>query len=158
MFTYPRITRRRRRPDVGPLLLVPAFAHGDPRRLAELAPHTDKLRLPPGRTLVQAGATARELIVVLAGEAAVLHADGTRAVLRPGAQIGGCELLAHERHAATVVATSALEVVVVNGPAVRWAHAEGIAQLAPPARPSVSRPGASRSPRPDSRPTVRLAS
>src|SRR5918994_7449771 len=92
MFTFPRITHRRRRPDVGSLLLVPAFTHGHPRRLAELAPHTDRLRLPPGRTLVQAGATARELIVVLAGEAAVLHPDGTRTVLRPGAEIGGHEL------------------------------------------------------------------
>ncbi|HLM62751.1 MAG TPA: cyclic nucleotide-binding domain-containing protein [Acidimicrobiales bacterium] len=158
MFTFPRITRRRRRPDVGPLLRVPAFAHGDPGRLAELARHTDILRLPPGRTLVRAGATARELIVLLAGEAAVLRADGTRAVLRPGAQIGGCELLGRERHAATVVATSALEVVVVNGPAVRWALAEGIAELAPPASLSASRPGASPSPRRDPKPTVRLAS
>jgi CRP-like cAMP-binding protein len=132
MFTLPRGVGRRRRPDIGSVLRVPAFAVGDTRRLAELAPHTDSLRLPPGRTVVQAGATARELIVVLAGEAALLHPDGTRAVLRPGAEIGGCELLMGERHAATVVATSALEVVVVNGPAVRWAHAEGIARSSSP--------------------------
>jgi hypothetical protein len=158
MFTFPRITRSRRQPDVSSLLRVPAFAHGDPRRLAEMAPHTDTLRLPPGRTVVRAGATARELIVVLAGEAAVVRPDGSGAVLRPGAEIGLCELLMHERHAATVVATSALEVVVVNGPAVRWAQAEGIAQLAPLTSTSASRPGASPSPRPDPRPTVRLAS
>jgi len=156
MFTLPRVAGRRQ-PDVGNLLRVPAFAHGDPGRLAEVAPHADSLRLPPGRTLVQAGATARELIVVLAGEAAVLRPDGTHGVLGPGAEIGGCELLSHERHAATVVAVSALEVVVVNGPAVRWAHAEGIARLAPPAS-STSRPGASPAPRPDPHPTVRLAS
>ncbi len=157
MFTSPRFTPRRRQPDVGAILRVPAFAHGDPERLAALAPHTDSLRLPPGRTVVRAGATARELIVVLAGEAAVLRADGTRAVMRPGAEIGLCELLMGERHAATVVATSALDVVVVNGPAVRWAHAEGLARLAPPAPRSTSRPGASPSPRPDLHP-VRLAS
>jgi CRP-like cAMP-binding protein len=157
MFTLPdivRSVRRRCRPDISLLLRVPALAHADPRRLAELAPHTDRLRLPPGRTVVRAGATARELIAVLAGEAAVLHPDGTRTVLGPGAEIGGRELTLPERHAATVVATSALEVVVVNGPAARRAYAEGIAQPAPPA----ARPAASPSPRPDARPTVRLAS
>jgi CRP-like cAMP-binding protein len=157
MFTLPdivRSVRRRRRPDISLLLRVPALAHADPRRLAELAPHTDRLRLPPGRTVVRAGATARELIAVLAGEASVLHPDGTRTVLGTGAEIGGRELALPERHAATVVATTALEVVVVNGPAARRAYAEGIAQPAPPA----ARPAASPSPRPDARPTVRLAS
>jgi hypothetical protein len=90
----------------------------------------------------------------VAGEAAVLHADGTRAALRPGDDIGGRELARRERHAATVVAATALEVVVVNGPAVRWAYAEGIAQPAPPA----SRPAAPPSLQPDARPSIRLAS
>jgi CRP-like cAMP-binding protein len=135
-----RSIRRRPRPDISFLLRVPALAHADPRHLAELAPHTDRLRLPPGRAVVRAGATARELVVVLAGEAAVLHPDGTWAVLGPGAEIGGCELLSHERHAATVVATSALDVVVVNGPAVRWAYAEGIARLARPVRQAEYHP------------------
>lgn len=156
MFTLPdiiRSVRRRRRPDIGLLLRVPTLAHADPVVLAQLAPHTDRLRLPPGRTVVRAGATARELIAVLAGEAVVLRADGTRTALRPGAELGGHELARSERHAATVVATSALEVVVVNGPAVRWAFAEGIAPPAP-----VSRPGTSPTPRTDPRPTVRLAS
>jgi CRP-like cAMP-binding protein len=143
---FVRSIRRRPRPDISLLVRVPALADADPRRLAELVPHTDRLRLPPGRTVVRAGATARELIVVLAGEAAVLHADGTWAVLGPGAEIGGCELVSHERHAATVVATSALEVVVVNGPAVRWAYAEGIARLTRPV------------PQAEFHPTVRLAS
>jgi CRP-like cAMP-binding protein len=145
-----RSIRRRQRPDIRLLLRVPALTHADPRRLAELARHTDRLRLPPGRTVVRAGATARELIVVLAGEAAVVHADGVRALLGPGAEIGGCEVLSHERHAATVVATSALDVVVVNGPAVRWAAAEGVARLGR-GRPAPV-------PQAEFHPTVRLAS
>jgi hypothetical protein len=154
-----RSIRRRQRPDFSLFRRVPALAHADAGRLTELARHTDRLRLPAGRTVVQAGATARELIVVLAGEAAVLRADGSRAVLGPGAELGGCELLTHERHAATVVATSALDVVVVNGPAVRWAHAEGIARLTPHASaPGDSSRGASLAPRPSFHPPVRLAS
>ena len=124
--TSPRTSRRRRRhQDVGRLRAVPALRGADPRRLAELAAHTDRLRLPPGRTLVRAGETARELVVVVAGEAAAHH-DGTTTVLRTGAQIGGAELVRRERHPATVVAATEVEVVVVNGPAVLWAVREGL--------------------------------
>jgi hypothetical protein len=137
MLSFTRSDRRRRRPDVGPLLQVPAFRHCTPRQLAEMAPHTDRLRLSPGRTLVRAGDRGRELVVVVAGEAAVIRGGRQVAVLTPGAQIGGRETLRHERHDATVVATSDLEVVVVNGPAVRWAHQECASGLAPQA----SRPG-----------------
>jgi hypothetical protein len=140
MHTLPRaihhVTRRfteRRRPDVAPLLRVPALAHADRRRLDELAPSTDVLRLPPGRTLTTAGAPASELIVLLSGEAAALAPDGIGAVLRAGAELGAPELLAYGTHPATVVALSPVDVVVVNAPAVRWAHAEGLARFAGPA-------------------------
>lgn len=119
MFTLPHITGRRRQPDVGALLRVPDFADVDRRHLAGLAAHTDTLRLPPGRTLVSAGATARELIVILSGEAVAVGSDGTRSVLPAGTTIGRSELLSHTRHPATVVATTPLKVVVVNGPAFR---------------------------------------
>jgi hypothetical protein len=60
------------------------------------------------------------------GEAAAHHDDGTTTVLRPGAQVGGAEVVRHERHPATVVAATEVEVVVVNGPAVLWAVREGL--------------------------------
>lgn len=126
----------RRRPDRGRdvslLRGVPSFRHADPRLLAQLAAHTDRLRLPPGRTLVRAGETARALIAIVAGEATVASRDGRLSVLRPGDEIGARELLRNQRHTATVVATGDIEVVVVNGPAVRWAHREGAGRWSPP--------------------------
>jgi CRP-like cAMP-binding protein len=94
-----------------------------------MARHSDRLRLPPGRTLVRAGETARELIAIVTGEAAMLRFDGTVARLRAGDEIGGGEVVRHERHTATVIAASPIEVVVVNGPAVRHAHQVGAARF-----------------------------
>jgi len=120
---------RRRRPDVGPLLDVAALADAGPSRLVDLAPHADRLRLPAGRTLARAGATARELVVVVSGQAARLSDDGRPALLPPGAEIGGHEVVERRPHAATVVSLTDVEVVVVNGPTVRWAHDEGLLRL-----------------------------
>src|SRR5918993_2098956 len=91
MFPTPRIFGRRRRPDLAPLLAVPSLRDADPRLLATLAHHTDRLRLPPGRALVTGGHGARELIAVVAGEAARLS-PGPTGVLRAGAEIGGAEV------------------------------------------------------------------
>jgi hypothetical protein len=120
---------RRRRPDVGLLLDVPALADAGPSRLADLAPHADRLRLPAGRTIAFAGASARELVVVVSGQAARLSDDGPPAVLPAGAEIGGHEVVDRRPHPATVVSLTDVEVVVVNGPAVRWAHDEGLLRL-----------------------------
>ncbi|MBN2624336.1 MAG: cyclic nucleotide-binding domain-containing protein [Acidimicrobiales bacterium] len=119
--------RPRRRRDTSPLADVPSLRDGDPRQLAELASHTDRLRLPPARTLVRAGELARQLIAVVSGEATAYLPDGRVAVLHAGDEIGGRELLHNERHRATVVTASDVEVVVVTGPAVRWAHQTGVA-------------------------------
>jgi hypothetical protein len=142
MDTTTRTSRRRRRhQDAGLLRAVPAFRGADPRRLAELATHTDRLRLPPGRMLVAAGEVARELVVVVAGEAVAHHDDGTTTALRPGAQIGGAEVVRHERHPATVMTTTEVEVVVVNGPAVLWAVREGlVGPLDRPAHEAAGQP------------------
>lgn len=130
MPSFTRFPRRRRRPDLGPLLQVPAFRHLAPRQLAKMAPHTDRLRLPAGRVVIRAGEPARELVVIVAGEATIEPPPRRPvAALGPGAQIGGWELVCNERHAATIVARSDLEVVVVHGRAVRWAQYEGVASL-----------------------------
>jgi hypothetical protein len=152
-----RLRRRRRTPDIEVVLAVPALRHNHPRRLADLALHADRLRLPPGRTLVQAGRTARELVVIVAGQAAVLRGSGATAVLRAGAQIGGDEVIRRERHAATVVTTTEVEVVVVDGPAVVWAHQEGLVdRFGAPAAVTDAPPA--RRPDADPHPPARLAS
>lgn len=90
--------------------------------------HTDRLDLSPGQTVTRGGEAARELIVVLAGKAVAVHPDGRRAELGPGCGLGTPELLDRRAHTVTVVAGEGLEVLVVNGPAVRWAYAEGLAR------------------------------
>jgi len=119
----------RRRRDIGPLLDVPALRDADRRSLAHLAPHADRVRVPAGRTIARAGDTARELTVVVAGQAALLSRDGRTAVLSAGAEIGGHEVVDRRPHPGTVVSLTDVEVVVVRGPAVLWAHREGLLRL-----------------------------
>jgi CRP-like cAMP-binding protein len=126
--TLPRFVRRRLRSQVALLQQAPSLRHTDPRRLAALAAHTDRLSFAPGRTVTKGGEAARELIVVLSGEAVALYPDGHRAEFGPGTELGAAELLDRRPHPVTVVAGDGLEVLVVNGPAVRWAYAEGLAQ------------------------------
>jgi CRP-like cAMP-binding protein len=124
-----RIVRRRLPAQVAVLRRAPSLRHADPRRLSALAPHSDRLRLPPGRPVARAGEAARELVVVLAGEAIAVHPDGRRTTLGPGTELGAPELLARRPTPVTVIAGADLEVLVVNGPAVRWAYAEGLARM-----------------------------
>ena len=119
----------RRRRDIGPLLDVPALRDADRRSLAHLAPHADRVRLPAGRTIARAVDTARELTVVVAGQAALLSRDGRTAVLSAGAEIGGHEVVDRRPHSATVVSLTDVEVVVVNVPAVLCAYHEGLLRL-----------------------------
>ena len=127
---------RRRRPHLGPLRAVPALRDADPRLLAELAPHTDRLRLPPGRILARAGHTARELIVIVSGQAALLSEDGRTGIVSAGVQIGGDEVVRRCPHAATVVALTEVDVVVITAPAVLWANRAGLLSV-PQAREEV---------------------
>lgn len=125
--TLPRHVRRRLRSQVALLQRAPSLRHADPRRLAALAAHADRVGLSPGTTVTRGGEAARELIVVLSGEAVAVHPDGRRATLAPGCELGTPELLDRRPHPVTVVAGEGLEVLVVDGPAVRWAYAEGLA-------------------------------
>jgi CRP-like cAMP-binding protein len=83
--------------------------------------HTDRLRPRPGTVVARAGTPAREAVAVVAGHVTARGGplDGRR--FGPGSWLGGDELLAGRAHAATLVAGRDLEVVVVNGPAFRWA-------------------------------------
>jgi len=127
MASIHRLRPARRRPDVGLVRQVPWLREAGEHALAPLAPHADRLRLPAGRVVTRAGERAHELVVILAGRATVQHDGRPSWTLGAGAEIGLAEVLHGGRHAATVVARSDLDVIVVNGPAVRWAHAAGIA-------------------------------
>jgi CRP-like cAMP-binding protein len=113
--------RARRRPDVAVLAEVPPFDRYARTSLAPLIPHADRLRLAEGTVVVREGHRARQLVIVVAG--ALLATRGGRPVgaLGPGTWIGGDEVLADRAHDCTLVALEGVEVLVLNGPAYRWA-------------------------------------
>jgi CRP-like cAMP-binding protein len=108
---------RSRRPDISELRHADLFQGCAAHDLEQIAPHTDVLRLPTGSVIARAGQIARELVVAREGR-----------MVRSGVhvtQVGGPEVLAGEAHRADVVAVTDVELLVVDGPAVRWiAHAE----------------------------------
>jgi CRP-like cAMP-binding protein len=113
--------RARRRPDVTVLAEVPPFDRYARTSLAPLIPHADRLRVADGTVVVREGRRARQLVIVVAG--ALLATRGGRpvAALGPGTWIGGEELLTDRTYDCTLVAAEDLEVLVLNGPAYRWA-------------------------------------
>jgi CRP-like cAMP-binding protein len=103
-----------------PLSGVAAFAGYDPRTVAPLARHADRLRVPAGTLIARAGQAAREAVLVLAGDVAVITAGGVER-RGPGTWVGADQIPGRGRHPATVVAGADLEVLVLPAPAFRWA-------------------------------------
>jgi CRP-like cAMP-binding protein len=100
---------------------VAAFAACPRPVRRQLAAHTDVLRPPPGTVLARQGATAREVVVVVAGEVAVARDGRPAPPLGAGATLGAEAVLAGGPHAVTAVAGPGVELRVVNGPAYRAA-------------------------------------
>ena len=113
--------RARRRPDVSVLAEVPPFDRYARTTLASLIPHADRLRIADGTVVVREGHRARELVIVVAGALLATRAGRPVGALGPGTWIGAQELLAGGAHDCTLVAAERLEVLVLNGPAYRWA-------------------------------------
>jgi CRP-like cAMP-binding protein len=111
----------RRRPDLSALAATGPFAGYAQRDLAPLAPHVDRLVVLPGVTLAQQGRHPHEVLVLLAGEV-VERRDGIEVGrLGAGAVIGAREELDGAAHAATMVADSPVDALVITGAAFRWA-------------------------------------
>jgi CRP-like cAMP-binding protein len=100
---------------------VPPFDQVGVAALRDLAPHVDHLQVPAGTVLARQGRAARELVVVLDGQVEATRAGDVVDHGRAGSLIGADEVLRHAPHEATWTARSDLDVVVVNGPAYRWA-------------------------------------
>jgi CRP-like cAMP-binding protein len=111
----------RHRPDLSALAEIDLFAGYTPGDLAPLAPHVDRLVVMPGVTLAHEGRRPHEVVVVLSGDV-VERRDGVDVGRRgAGAVIGAREELEGTAHEATLVAGSAVDAVVITGPAFRWA-------------------------------------
>jgi CRP-like cAMP-binding protein len=106
---------------VSVLAEVPPFDRFAHTSLAPLVPHADRLRLAEGAIVVREGHRARQLVIVVAGALLATRDGRPVEALGPGTWIGGDELLADRAHDCTLVALEGVEVVVLNGPAYRWA-------------------------------------
>lgn len=116
---------------------VALFDGGSRRRLAQIAPHTDRMRLPGGTVLAEAGRTARELIVLLDGVAGTDDGSAT-GTLAAGQAVAPAAVATAAPFPATVTADGEVEVLVINGPAFRWALHEipGLAHRVRPPGPA----------------------
>lgn len=104
--------------------LARAFPHLPAPALAEATSRLQSLRFAPGEAVVRQGDPADRFYIITRGEAEVLQRDaaGREAHLRtlgPGQFFGEIGLLAHTPRTATVRATSALEVLVLDREAFR---------------------------------------
>jgi CRP-like cAMP-binding protein len=111
----------RTRPDLSALAGVAPFDRYDDRALAPLAAHADRLTVPAGTPLALEGRRARQVVVVVAGDAVVTRCGAEVGRLGPGAWLGARESLAGASHAETVVAGDDLAGLVLPDPAFRWA-------------------------------------
>jgi CRP-like cAMP-binding protein len=94
---------------------VPLFAGCTKKQLQHVAAITTELRIPSGTTLMTEGTMAHEFIVIMSGTAVVRRNGRKLAELGPGDFIGELALIMHRPRTATVVATSDMDVLVVDG-------------------------------------------
>jgi CRP-like cAMP-binding protein len=107
---------------IAALSTVAPFDRMPARDLLTLAPHVDQLDLPAGAVLAREGATARELVVVLAGNVVASRGDAPTQRFGPGTLIGERPLSERRQHDVTYRAATDVSLLVVNGPAFRFAQ------------------------------------
>jgi CRP-like cAMP-binding protein len=114
-------------PTISVLSQIAPFDRVPPREMRELATHVDHIRVGAGSVLAREGATAREFIVVLSGDVLASRADSGGDRLGVGTRIGADALTEHRPHDRTWRAVTDVELLVVNGPAFRFASSSRIA-------------------------------
>ncbi|MET3960881.1 CRP/FNR family cyclic AMP-dependent transcriptional regulator [Marmoricola sp. OAE513] len=101
------------------LRALPLFADCKTRELAEVAAIADEIQLPAGRVMARENAEGGEFIVIAEGTAEVTaevqHGDQSIADLGPGDFFGEIALVTGRRRNATVVATSPVRALVIEG-------------------------------------------
>ncbi|HSF60969.1 MAG TPA: cyclic nucleotide-binding domain-containing protein [Gaiellaceae bacterium] len=92
---------------------IPLFADLGPDRLERVAAACNELHVDEGETLLREGDFGYSLFAITAGTAEVLQDGVVIRTLRPGDVFGEIAVLSGGRRTATVVATSALELMVL---------------------------------------------
>jgi CRP/FNR family transcriptional regulator, cyclic AMP receptor protein len=105
--------------DANTLKNVPLFADlsADDRELA--AQHADVVTVSQGTTLIEEGRRAYEFFIILEGEADVVEGGTVVASVGPGDVVGEIGVLETTARTASVVAMSAMRLIVMDGRALR---------------------------------------
>jgi CRP-like cAMP-binding protein len=98
---------------------VPLFERCSKRELQELATLADELHLPAGRNLAKEGATGKEFVVLVEGEADVRRRGRKINTLRSGDFLGEIALITGAPRTATVTTTAGSRILVINSSAFR---------------------------------------
>ena len=102
--------------DVARLKSIPLFAQLSKSGRKAIAQHADEVQIAQGTTIMEQGRAANELLVIERGTADVLDGGAVIAQMGPGDVIGEIGLLNYSRRTATVIATSAIDAIVMYGP------------------------------------------
>ncbi|MEX2250580.1 MAG: cyclic nucleotide-binding domain-containing protein [Acidimicrobiia bacterium] len=102
--------------DVARLESIPLFAQLSKSERKAIAQHADEVQIAQGTKIIEEGRAANELLVIELGTADVLEGETVIAQIGPGDVVGEIGLLRYRRRTATVVATSAIEAIVMYGP------------------------------------------
>jgi CRP/FNR family cyclic AMP-dependent transcriptional regulator len=119
---------------------LPLFADCTPQEVAEVAAIADEIDLSAGRRLATQDAEGQEFVVIIDGDAEVTKGEETVARLGAGDFFGEIALIRGGPRTASVVATTNVHALVVEGHAFRR-----LLEDAPDIREKVERALAERS-------------
>lgn len=94
---------------------IPLFADCTADEVAEVAAIADEIDLREGKLLTTEHADGNEFVVMIDGTAAVSRGDQVINTLGPGDWFGEIALLTGKPRTATVVATSPLHALIIEG-------------------------------------------
>jgi CRP/FNR family transcriptional regulator, cyclic AMP receptor protein len=94
---------------------IPLFAECSPQEVAEVASVADEIDLREGRVLATESAIGQEFVVMVEGTAEVRRGDELINTLGPGEFVGEIALVTGEPRTASVVATSPVHALVIEG-------------------------------------------
>jgi CRP/FNR family cyclic AMP-dependent transcriptional regulator len=118
---------------------IPLFAECSADELARVASVADEIDLPAGRQLTTESAPGQEVVVVVEGRAEVRRGDEVINTIGPGEFVGEVALVTGQPRTATVLATTPVHALVIEGHAFANLLAD-----APDIRAKVERAAAAR--------------
>ena len=104
----------RKDPKIDLLRSLPGFRGYPDKALSRVAQIFDDCEIPAGTCLTREGAPSREMFLVIDGVAEVTRAGERIAMIGPGECIGEMGMLDHQPRSATVVAQTAMRLLVVG--------------------------------------------